>query len=148
MPLAVTDLVSGYAREVPILNGVNLSAADGRVTLVIGPNGAGKSTLLRTIYGYLRPFAGTIRLNDRPLTGLRPRDMLEAGIAYLLQGHSVFPDMTVDENLELGCWILKGDRAPLDQALSEAYRRFRGRDPDVQALFDARGFTNPSVVSG
>jgi branched-chain amino acid transport system ATP-binding protein len=124
MPLEVRRLVSGYNRDVPILNGVDVTAEDGRVTLVIGPNGAGKSTLLRTIYGYLTPFAGEIKLAERPLAGLRPRDMLKAGIAYLLQGHSVFPAMTVEENLELGGWIMKGDRQALEQAFTEVYQRF------------------------
>ena len=124
MPLSVTGLASGYSRDVPILNGVDLSAEDGRVTLVIGPNGAGKSTLLKTIYGYLKPFAGDVQLNGRSLLSMRPRNMLEAGIGYLLQGHSIFPAMTVEENLELGGWILKRDRHALEAAFAEVYRRF------------------------
>jgi len=124
MPLSVTGLASGYSRDVPILNGVDLTADDGRVTLVIGPNGAGKSTLLKTIYGYLKPFDGDVQLDGRSLLALRPRNMLEAGIGYLLQGHSIFPAMTVAENLELGGWILKGDRQAMDEAFAEVYRRF------------------------
>jgi len=124
MPLEVTGLVSGYVREVPILNGINLSAADGQVTLLIGPNGAGKSTLLKTIYGYLQPLAGAIKLDQHDLVGRRPRDMLRAGIAYLLQGHSIFPAMTVQENLELGGWIFGNDRGALEHAFDRVYQRF------------------------
>lgn len=124
MTLEVSDLVAGYTREVPILQGVQLAAREGLVTVIIGPNGAGKSTLLRTIYGYLRPSRGEIRHYGRPLTGLQPKDMLRQGIAYLLQGHSVFPNMTVEENLGLGAWIFRADRAAVRRAFEEVYGRF------------------------
>src|SRR5690606_32676730 len=88
------------------------------------PNGAGKSTLLRTIYGYLRPSAGEVFHDDRSIKGLAPERMLNEGIAYLLQGHSVFPAMSVEENLELGGWIFRGDRARMRQAFDEVYARF------------------------
>jgi len=124
MTLEVQGVVSGYTREVPILKGVDLVARDGLVTVIIGPNGAGKSTLLRTIYGYLRPTEGEIRHYGKSITGLAPQQMLGEGIAYLLQGHSVFPGMTVEENLELGGWILKRDRATLERAFEDVYTRF------------------------
>jgi branched-chain amino acid transport system ATP-binding protein len=109
---------------VPILKGVDLIARDGLVTVIIGPNGAGKSTLLRTIYGYLHPTQGDVFHDDRSMKGLAPEQMLREGIAYLLQGHSVFPRMSVEENLELGGWILKRDRARLRRAFEEVYARF------------------------
>jgi branched-chain amino acid transport system ATP-binding protein len=124
MTLKVEGVVSGYTREVPILKGVDLVAREGLVTVIIGPNGAGKSTLLRTIYGYLRPSAGDVTHFDKSITGLEPDDMLREGIAYLLQGHSVFPAMTVEENLELGGWIFKRDRARMRAAFDEVYARF------------------------
>jgi branched-chain amino acid transport system ATP-binding protein len=124
MTLNVEGIVSGYTREVPILKGVDLVAREGLVTVIIGPNGAGKSTLLRTIYGYLHPSAGEVTHFGRSLKGLEPEAMLREGIAYLLQGHSVFPRMTVEENLELGGWIFKRDRARLEAAFAEVYRRF------------------------
>jgi branched-chain amino acid transport system ATP-binding protein len=124
MPLEAKGVVSGYTREVPILKGVDVTAQDRLVTLIIGPNGAGKSTLLRTIYGYLRPTTGEILHDGKPITGLQPDQMLREGIAYLLQGHSVFPAMTVEENLELGGWIFKRDKARLRQAFEEVYFRF------------------------
>jgi branched-chain amino acid transport system ATP-binding protein len=124
MTLEVQGVVSGYTREVPILKGVDLTAHDGLVTVIIGPNGAGKSTLLRTIYGYLRPSEGEIRHYGKSIRDLPPEHMLGEGIAYLLQGHSVFPAMTVEENLELGGWIFKRDRAALERAFEEVYARF------------------------
>ncbi|HZT19189.1 MAG TPA: ABC transporter ATP-binding protein [Dongiaceae bacterium] len=124
MALEVRGVVAGYSREVPILNGVDLDAADGRVTLILGPNGAGKSTLLKTIYGYLRPRAGEIRFDGQDLAKLAPKDMLGQGIAYLLQGSSVFPAMTVEENLALGGWILRRRRGAIERAFEEVYARF------------------------
>ena len=124
MSLEVRDVVSGYTREVPILKGVDLIARDGLVTVIIGPNGAGKSTLLRTIYGYLQPTRGDVLHDGRSIKGLAPERMLGEGIAYLLQGHSVFPKMSVEENLELGGWMFKRDRARLRRAFEEVYARF------------------------
>jgi branched-chain amino acid transport system ATP-binding protein len=124
MALEIENVVAGYTREVPILNGVSLTAQDGLVTVIIGPNGAGKSTLLKTVYGYLEPTEGAVTHDGKPLKGLQPKDMLREGIAYLIQGHSVFPRMTVHENLELGAWIMRGDKARIDEAFERVYARF------------------------
>ena len=124
MSLEVKGIVSGYTREVPILKGVDLVAREGLVTVIIGPNGAGKSTLLKTIYGYLPPSEGEVLHYGRSIKGLAPERMLREGIAYLIQGHSVFPAMTVEENLELGAWILKRDRPALERAFDDVYGRF------------------------
>lgn len=124
MALEVRDIVAGYTKEVPILNGVDLTAEDGLVTVILGPNGAGKSTLLKTIYGYLRPVRGTVHHNDTELVRLKPKDMLHEGIAYLIQGHSIFPRMSVEENLELGAWIFRGERPRIDEALERVYKDF------------------------
>jgi branched-chain amino acid transport system ATP-binding protein len=138
--LEVRGVVSGYTREVPILKGVDLTAREGLVTVIIGPNGAGKSTLLRTIYGYLHPSAGEITHFGTSIKGREPEAMLREGIAYLLQGHSVFPRMTVEENLELGGWIFKRDRARMRAAFDQVYARF-------PRLAERRGL-NAGVLSG
>lgn len=124
MTLEVEDVVAGYTREVPILQGVNLTAQQGLVTVIIGPNGAGKSTLLKVIYGYLRPSRGDVRHDGKSIGGLEPKDMLGEGIAYLIQGHSVFPKMTVHENLELGAWTLGRDQEAVGRAFDEVYERY------------------------
>jgi branched-chain amino acid transport system ATP-binding protein len=122
--LEVRAVTAGYLKEVPIIQRVDLTAEEGKVTVVIGPNGAGKSTLLKTIYGYLKPAEGEILHYGEPITGKAPEDMLGHGIAYLLQGHSVFPTMTVEENLDLGAWVMKRDRAAVKRAFEEVYQRF------------------------
>ena len=124
MTIEVKNLTSGYVKEVSILKDVNIVAKEGALTGIIGPNGAGKSTLLKTIYGYLRPSEGDVLHHGQSIKGLKPDQMLGEGIAHLIQGHSVFPAMTVEENLELGGWIIKHDRAALDRALDEVYAHY------------------------
>jgi branched-chain amino acid transport system ATP-binding protein len=124
MSLSVRGVTAGYSREVPILKDVALEARTGLVTVIIGPNGAGKSTLLRAIYGYLRPTAGEITHDGISLIGVPPAGMLAHGIAYLLQGRSTFPAMTVEENLELGAWTIRKDKARVRQAFERIYGRY------------------------
>lgn len=124
MTLEVKGVVAGYTKEVPILHGVDLTAREGLVTLILGPNGAGKSTLLKTIYGYLPPSEGDILYYGKSMKGLQPKDMLREGVAYLLQDHSVFPNMTVHENLQLGAWIFRGDKPAVEKAFEVVYGRF------------------------
>ena len=124
MTLEVNSITSGYVKEVPILKDVTVVAKEGALTGIIGPNGAGKSTLLKTIYGYLRPSQGDVLHHGQSIKGLKPDQMLGQGIAHLIQGHSVFPAMTVEENLELGGWIIKNDREGLDKALDEVYQNY------------------------
>jgi branched-chain amino acid transport system ATP-binding protein len=124
MTLEVKNITSGYVKEVPILKDVNIVAKEGALTGIIGPNGAGKSTLLKTIYGYLRPSEGDVFHHGQSIKGLKPDQMLGQGIAHLIQGHSIFPAMTVEENLELGGWIIKHDRETLDRTLDEVYAHY------------------------
>ena len=124
MTLEVKNITSGYVKEVSILRDVNVVVKEGALTAIIGPNGAGKSTLLKTIYGYLSPTQGDVVHHGQSIKGLKPDQMLGQGIAHLIQGHSVFPAMTVEENLELGGWIIKHDRTALDRALDEVYEHY------------------------
>jgi len=122
--LEIEGVTAGYVKEVPILRDVDLTAGDGLVTVIIGPNGAGKSTLLKVICGYLQAAQGVIRHDGVSLSGLQPKDMLRHGIAYLIQGHSVFPRMSVQDNLELGAWLLGRDRRAIRQAFDDLYTRY------------------------
>lgn len=108
--LAIENLDAGYGK-MEVLHGLNLQVGRGRSLCLIGPNGAGKSTVLHAIYGFARIFDGRITVAD----GAGPRDITrlgasqklrEAGIAYILQDKSVFPDMTVEENLWMGGYLL------------------------------------------
>src|SRR5713226_2874805 len=107
--LKVEDLVAGYGGA-DVLRGVSLDVTQGGITCVVGPNGAGKSTLMAAISGLLRPRLGSIELDGQNLAGLSPRKVLRLGVVQVPQNHSLFRDMTVRENIELGGYILS-DRA-------------------------------------
>jgi branched-chain amino acid transport system ATP-binding protein len=122
--LRVSDLHAGYVPGHPILRGVTIAAQSGRITVVLGPNGAGKSTMLRTIAGYLPPESGSISLGGTDITRLASFRHIEQGIAFLPQGRSTFPDLTVGENIELGGWLMRGDHARLRRAHDRVFARY------------------------
>lgn len=99
--LEVRGLHAGYGR-VPVLRGVDLSVAPGEIVLVIGPNGAGKSTLLRSIAGFIRPSAGDVLLRGESILGAAPEALVGRGLRLVLDGHRVFPELTVADNIRLG----------------------------------------------
>jgi branched-chain amino acid transport system ATP-binding protein len=123
--LSIENLHAGYGK-MEILHGVNLQVAAGQSLCLIGPNGAGKSTVLHSIYGFTRITGGSIRVSGKDVTRLSPNQKLKhCGIAYVLQDNSVFPDMTVEENLLMGGYLLDH----LDQAREAAERVFAKYQP-------------------
>jgi branched-chain amino acid transport system ATP-binding protein len=116
--LSIENLHAGYGR-MQVLHGFNLAVAKGQSLCLIGPNGAGKSTVLHSIYGFTTVTAGAIRIRGKDITRLSPNAKLrDAGIAYILQDNSVFPDMTVEENLLMGGYLM----ARPSQAKAAAHR--------------------------
>ena len=111
--LQVDRVVAGYLDGIDILSGLTLNAAPRRITAVIGPNGAGKSTLLRVVFGLLPARGGRVIFAGRELHRLRPDERKRLGIAYVPQGASTFPHMTVDETLRVGGWTVRGERVRL-----------------------------------
>ena len=114
----------GYVEGIDILAGVDLRVERGTITGVIGPNGAGKSTLLRAIFGFLHPHRGRILLDGAAIHGLAPHAVKRRGIGYVTQGASIFPQLTVEENLLLGAWILRRDGVRVRAMLEGAYAAF------------------------
>lgn len=105
--VAVDGLDAGYGRA-RVLHDLSLRLARGKALCLVGPNGAGKSTVLNAFYGFAKLFAGTMVLGGQDVTSLPPSDKLRtARIAYVLQGDSVFPNMTVEENLLMGGYLLE-----------------------------------------
>lgn len=103
--LRIENLRAGYGK-MEILHDFSLDVAKGQSLCLIGPNGAGKSTVLHSIFGFTNIFSGTISINGKDVTNLTPSEKLaEAGIAYILQDKSVFPQMTVEENLMMGGFL-------------------------------------------
>lgn len=99
--LEIQDLEAGYG-DLRILRGVSLTVGRGERVLIFGPNGSGKSTLLKAISGIVPAAAGSVRLGGTDLTGRPPHLIVRLGISYVPQVDNVFPDLTVEENLEVG----------------------------------------------
>ena len=114
--LEVKGLHAGYGK-MEIVHGVDLEVAAGRSLCMIGPNGAGKSTVLHSIYGLTRITAGTIRAAGQDTTRFSPNEKLKrCGIAYILQDNSIFPEMSVEENLWMGGYLMKERSRMLEAA--------------------------------
>ena len=114
--LEIRTLRTGYGVGPDILTDVTLDVEAGGTYVVIGPNGAGKSTLLKAIVGLLSPRDGTIHFEGNSIGGNRPDQILEAGICFVPQDRTVFPEMTVRENLVMGGFLLK-DQAKVNERL-------------------------------
>jgi branched-chain amino acid transport system ATP-binding protein len=123
MTLEVGGLRSGYGR-IEVLHGIDLAVGGGELVAVIGANGAGKTTLLRTLSGLRRPSAGRVVLDGRNVAG-RPAERLAAdGLAHVPENRLVFPTLTVDDNLALGAWTRRRDRAGAAEARRRALELF------------------------
>ncbi len=104
----VKNVVAGYTPEVNILNGCNLTVAPGEFVGIIGPNGAGKSTLLKAVLGLVTIRSGEVHLNGVEITGKKPYELVARGVGFVPQTNNVFPNLTVRENLEMGCFLQSG----------------------------------------
>jgi len=122
--LEIRDLYVGYYDDLHILRGLSLKAETGKLTTILGANGVGKSTLLKAIYGFLKPFSGEIIFNGKNVTGTPTHHLIELGISYIPQQPGVFKYMTVEENLMMGAWTFRNDKARINAKLEENYRRF------------------------
>src|SRR5215475_12353464 len=108
--LDVAGLSTGYGK-IGVLRGVNLAVGAGEVVALLGPNGAGKTTLLRAVSGLL-PWSGSVHFDGRDLAGASPRDAVKAGLSHVVEGHRVFTQLDVVDNLLLAAYDLpRGDRA-------------------------------------
>ncbi len=114
--LELRDIQAGYGRAAMVLRGLTVVVPAGTVVCLVGPNGAGKSTVLKVASGLLTPRSGRIVVDGKDVTGQGPQAMLASGLAHVLQGHSVFREMTVAENVMLGAYtvsdrVLASERA-------------------------------------
>ena len=121
--LTIEGLRAGYGR-MEILHDFDLAVGQGQSLCLIGPNGAGKSTVLHSIFGFTNIFGGAITAGGTDVTKLKPNDKLKtAGIAYILQDNSVFPDMTVEENLLMGGY-LKDTTDQSKEAAEQVFQKY------------------------
>jgi branched-chain amino acid transport system ATP-binding protein len=124
LSIEIKDLVCGYQKDIMILHGVSVFVEESKTTSIIGPNGAGKSTLLKAIYGFVKPRRGTVIFGGKNITGMGTHRLPHEGIAYVPQRISIFPRMTVKENLEMGAWIFRQNTKRLEESISRIYERF------------------------
>ncbi len=99
------DVVSGYLPGVDIVRGSHLTLAEGELVGIIGPNGAGKSTLLKTIFGLVELRSGSIKLRGEEISNLAAHELVQKGVGFVPQTENVFPSLTVEENLQMGCYL-------------------------------------------
>ena len=127
--LTIKQLSAGYGK-MEILHNFDLFVSKAQSLCLIGPNGAGKSTILHSIYGFTNIFSGQIEIDGKEITNMTPAQKLKlVGIAYILQDNSVFPDMTVEENLLMGGYIKDKTEESYQEAerIFEKYERLRNR---------------------
>src|SRR2546421_9337837 len=147
MRIVLEDVVAGYGFG-DVLRGLDLVAESGEITCLIGPNGAGKSTVLRAVSGLLRPRRGAILLGERNIVGESPRALLELGVVHVPQERSLFPLMTVWENLLMGGYVRRG-RAEVRRragAGAEAFPPVRERRDERAGALSRGGPKTPRLA--
>lgn len=108
--LECNGIAAGYVKGLDILQGVDLIVNENEIVSIIGPNGAGKSTLLKAIMGIIKISAGRFYINSFEKTGMSTHKIVNEGVGYVPQIENVFPSLTVEENLEIGSWIVEKNK--------------------------------------
>jgi len=118
--LKVDGVVAGYG-EMEVLRGVSLSVGKDEIVSIVGPNGAGKSTVMKVVFGLLKPWQGSVEFEGKDISGMAPDKIVRLGLCYVPQVDNVFPNLSVEENLEMGAFILDG---PLHERKERVYELF------------------------
>jgi len=122
--LEVRNMDVGYYKDLNILQNVSLDVPPGKIVTILGANGVGKSTSLKAIYGCLRPNAGEIRLDGADIVNTPTHERILKGLAYIPQHPGVFRDMSVEDNLLMGAWTFRKDKARIAEKIEANYARF------------------------
>ena len=125
--LEVEDVYAGYVQDLNILQGINFYVSPGELVAVIGPNGAGKSTLAKTIFGLLSPNQGNIRFKGEDISRLKSDRIVKRGMCYVPQISNVFAALSIEENLEMGAFVLRGSPQPLKDKVYTMFPRLAER---------------------
>jgi branched-chain amino acid transport system ATP-binding protein len=121
--LQVHELRAGYDAE-EVLHGLSFSVPPGSIVALVGANGAGKSTTLRALSGLLRPRAGTVTVDGKPLAGRSTEEAVHAGIAHVPEGRQIFTNLTVADNLTLGAYATRRHGEPIESRLNSVLELF------------------------
>src|SRR5690625_4484083 len=127
MPLLKVDSITTGYGEMEVLRDVTLEVAENEIVSIIGPNGAGKSTVMKTVFGLLAPWRGTISFEGREIGGLSPDRIVKEGLCYVPQVEDVFPSLTVEENLEMGAYLVSGSLTARKQRIFDMFPRLAER---------------------
>ena len=127
--LSLNNVTAGYAQDIDVLRDVSFDVHAGEVSGLIGLNGAGKSTVVKTICGFLAPKAGTVRFRDQDISGMAPHKLIDQGICCIPQESSLFPYLSVEENLLLP---LQGRAARFGSVLKTRYEQVLDTFPTVR----------------
>ncbi|WP_049970264.1 ABC transporter ATP-binding protein [Haladaptatus cibarius] len=119
--LEIDSLDAGYGEDLQILDDVDMRVEDGEYVTIVGPNGAGKSTVMKSVFGLTTYMGGTVTFEGTEIQRKTPEQIIHQGLGYVPQNDNIFGSLSVQENLEMGAYIL--DEVP-DDALSEVFERF------------------------
>ncbi|RKX76689.1 MAG: branched-chain amino acid ABC transporter ATP-binding protein [Spirochaetes bacterium] len=120
--LSISNLTAGYGKAV-ILHSINLDVEEGEISALLGSNGSGKTTLIKTILGLVKPNEGTIVLEGKQIQGMETHKMIEVGISVVPEGRKIFPEMSVAENLRMGCFA-EDQKDVIEERMEEVFRLF------------------------
>ena len=138
--LQAKNILSGYGK-LQVINGVDIHVNRGELVTIIGPNGSGKSTLIKTLIGLVELFEGSVFFRDKDVSHMNPHEIIKAGIplGYVPQLNNVFPSLTIEENLKIGLYVRKWDKAYQDR-LQELF--------DLFPILNERFKQKASLLSG
>lgn len=121
--LDIRSLVTGYG-AIPVVHGIDLAIEAGQLVAVIGANGAGKTTLLRTIAGLMKPFSGQIEFDGSRIDGKSSAQVAAGGVAHVPENRRVFAQHSVEENLQLGAYVRRKDKAGIAEDTARMFEKF------------------------
>lgn len=132
-PLFIANnIYAGYG-DVIIVHDVSIKVAEGEIVAIVGPNGSGKSTLIKSLLGFVKLFKGTILYHGEDITGIAPDRAVSIGIGYVPQINNVFPNLTINENLDMGAYHRKG-KASIKTGIREIFDMFPELEERKNAL--------------
>ncbi len=115
------EMTGGYGNGLDIINSCTVNVNRGEIVSILGPNGAGKSTAMKAMLGLLNLKSGSIKINGKDISNLSPQDRVKEGISFVPQNKNVFAGMTVEENLEMGAFLLNEE---IENIIGEIYELF------------------------
>ena len=114
-------MTGGYGNGPDIINSCSVDVNKGEIVSILGPNGAGKSTAMKAMLGLLNLKSGTVKIDGKDISNLSPQDRVKKGISFVPQNKNVFSGMTVEENLEMGAFLLSNE---IKNIIDEIYELF------------------------